>query len=160
MKTKGRLKEAEDLAKYDQKLAIYGSDIDHRMVEMSKQNAAEIGLYDVISWKQMQLKDLRIKEPNGYLISNPPYGERLEDREYVESLYQTLGDIMRNHPSWSVYILTSHKQFERLYGKKSDEKGENYSTVSLKRNIINISGKKHDAPSSKTSRLGQNSANE
>lgn len=119
---KEAFKEAEDLAKYDQKLAIYGSDIDHRMVEMSKQNAAEIGLYDVISWKQMQLKDLRIKEPNGYLISNPPYGERLKDREYVESLYQTLGDIMRNHPSWSVYILTSHKQFERLYGKKATKR--------------------------------------
>lgn len=114
--------EAEDLANYDQKLQIYGSDIDHNMIQISTENALEAGLADIISWKQMQLRDLTIKELNGYLISNPPYGERIKNEEYVVSLYRTLGEIMRQHPSWSVYILTSYKQFEKVYGKKASKK--------------------------------------
>src|SRR5690606_32203319 len=105
--------EAEDLANYEQPLHIVGSDIDHRMIEISKQNALEAGLADVITFKQMQLKDLRIKQENGYLITNPPYGERLNDKHYVQHLYETLGEIMRQAPSWSVYVLTSDKQFEK-----------------------------------------------
>lgn len=116
------LEEAEDLANYDQKLQIFGSDIDHRMINISEENALEAGLADIISWKQMQLKDLTIKESNGYLISNPPYGERIKDEEYVVFLYKTLGEIMRKHSSWSVYILTSYKQFEKVYGKKATKK--------------------------------------
>lgn len=114
--------EAEDLANYEQPLHIVGSDIDHRMIEISKQNALEAGLADVITFKQMQLKDLRIKQENGYLITNPPYGERLNDKHYVQHLYETLGEIMRQAPSWSVYVLTSDKQFEKYYGKRATKK--------------------------------------
>ncbi len=114
--------EAEDLAKYDRELEIHGYDIDHRMIDISRANALEAGLSDLIEWKQMQVKDLTIKEDVGYLISNPPYGERLKDREYVTYLYQILGEKMRKHPAWSVYILTSFKPFERYYGKKATKK--------------------------------------
>lgn len=114
--------EAEDKAKYDEPLRIIGSDIDHRMVEISKNNALEAGLVDVIEWKQMQLSDLTIKEPNGYLVSNPPYGERIKDKTYVTELYQTLGKVMKQHPSWSVYIMTSYRNFEKLYGKKATKR--------------------------------------
>lgn len=114
--------EAEDLANYDQPLRIIGSDIDHRMIEISNQNATEAGLADIITWKQMQLRDLTIKEEGGYLISNAPYGERLKDKNYVEFLYKTLGNVMKQHPSWSVYILTAYKQFEKAYGKKATRK--------------------------------------
>ena len=114
--------EAEQLANYDQQLHIIGSDIDHRMIEISEQNALEAGLSDLINWKQMQLKDLTVKSENGYLIGNPPYGERIKDEAYVIHLYETLGDIMRQHESWSVYILTSYKNFEQVYGKKATKK--------------------------------------
>lgn len=114
--------EAESLANYDQKLHITGSDIDHRMIKISKQNAAEAGLSDLITWKQMQLRDLYIQEDKGYLVSNAPYGERMKDEDYVVFLYKTLGNIMKNHPAWSVYILTAYKQFEKVYGKQATRK--------------------------------------
>lgn len=115
--------EAEEMANYDQPLQIYGSDIDHKMIEISKQNAMEAGLSDLISWKQMQVSDVSIKDQvNGYIVSNPPYGERIGDKNVVAKAYQDLGEIMKQHPSWSVYMLTSMKSFETHYGKKATKK--------------------------------------
>lgn len=114
--------EAEDLADYHQKLDIMGSDIDHRMVQIAEENALEAGLSDLIQWKQMQVRDLTIKKENGYLVSNPPYGERLNEQDEVIGMYRKLGEIMKNHPSWSVYILTSMQSFEKEYGKQATKK--------------------------------------
>lgn len=114
--------EAEDLADYHQKLDIMGSDIDHRMVQIAEENALEAGLSDLIQWKQMQVRDLTIKKENGYLVSNPPYGERLNEQDEVIEMYRKLGEIMKNHPSWSVYILTSMQSFEKEYGKQATKK--------------------------------------
>lgn len=114
--------EVEDLAKYDQKLSITGSDINHQMINISKRNALEAGLVDLITWKQMQVKDLTIQGDNGYLIGNPPYGHRIGDKEEVSQIYRDLGKIMQAHPSWSVYILTADEQFESAYGKQATKK--------------------------------------
>lgn len=116
------LDEAEQLANYDQPLDITGSDIDHKMIDIAGGNALEAGLSDLINWKQMQVSDLTIQKENGYLIGNPPYGERIKDKEYVEDLYQSLGKIMKHHPTWSVYVLTSFKQFEKMYEEKATKK--------------------------------------
>ncbi|MFB1049352.1 class I SAM-dependent RNA methyltransferase [Paraliobacillus sp. JSM ZJ581] len=114
--------EAEGLANYDQPLSITGSDIDPKMIEISKNNAMEAGLADLITWKQMQATDFYPRETNGYLISNPPYGERIGDKKEVEAIYQSLGQIMKNHPSWSSYLLTSNEKFETLYGTKATKR--------------------------------------
>lgn len=114
--------EAEDLANYDQKLDITGSDIDHNMVKISKDNATEAGLGDLISWKQMQVKDLFIRKKDGYLVGNPPYGQRIGDKDSIARIYKDLGMVMNSHPSWSVYILTAFEDFEKHYGKKATKK--------------------------------------
>ncbi|WP_068672037.1 class I SAM-dependent RNA methyltransferase [Oceanobacillus sp. Castelsardo] len=114
--------EAEDQANYDQKLFITGSDIDHKMIKISEDNAIEAGLGDLVTWKQMQVNDLSIKANNGYIVGNPPYGQRLSDKESVEELYRGLGIVMENHPSWSVYILTAYEEFEKAYGKNATKK--------------------------------------
>ncbi|WP_079709662.1 THUMP domain-containing class I SAM-dependent RNA methyltransferase [Paraliobacillus ryukyuensis] len=114
--------EAESLANYDQALDITGSDIDPKMIEIAKNNAMEAGLADLIQWKQMQATDFQPKVPNGYIISNPPYGERIGDKKQVEALYEALGETMRLHPSWSVYVLTSNEKFESLYGAKATKR--------------------------------------
>lgn len=114
--------EAEDLANYDIKLDIIGSDIDHQMIEVSKKNAIEAGLADLVTWKQMRVKDLFIRKEFGYIIGNPPYGERIGDKEAVAELYEDLGSIMANHPTWSVYMLTAFKDFEKQYGQKATRK--------------------------------------
>ncbi len=114
--------EAEDKANYDQELNIIGTDIDHKMIEIAKENAIEAGLSDLITWKQMQVKDLVIKEPNGYLVANPPYGERLSNKREIEKLYTDFGSIMKNHPTWSTYILTAYQNFESTFGKNATRK--------------------------------------
>ncbi|MGP4060040.1 THUMP domain-containing class I SAM-dependent RNA methyltransferase [Halobacillus sp. H74] len=114
--------EAEEAANYDQPLNIVGSDIDPELIDISKKNAMEAGLGDLISWKQMQISDFNPKQDNGYVVSNPPYGERMGEREEVEQMYRDLGTIMRDHPSWSIYVLTSHEGFEKLYGKPATKR--------------------------------------
>lgn len=116
------LEEVEDLAKYDQPLHIIGTDINHQMIQISKDNALEAGLSDLIDWKQMQVADLQIITENGYLIGNPPYGKRIGKEKRVGELYRTLGSIMKHHPTWSVYILTAFRHFEKYYGKHATRK--------------------------------------
>ena len=77
--------EAEDLANYDQRLQIIGSDIDHRMIRVAQDNAEEVGLGDLITFKQMQVKDFTTKEDYGYVVTNPPYGERLSEKHLLNN---------------------------------------------------------------------------
>lgn len=114
--------EAEDKANYDQKLMITGSDIDHKMIQIANDNAIEAGLGDAITWKQMQVSDLTLRQENGYIISNPPYGQRIGDQDIVAEMYRDLGNIMKNHPSWSVYIITAFEAFEKHYGGQATKK--------------------------------------
>ncbi|EUJ32972.1 N6-adenine-specific DNA methylase [Listeria floridensis FSL S10-1187] len=116
--------EAENLANYDQPLDILGADIDHKMVEIAKQNAAEAGLSDLISFKQMQASDFTTEKEYGVIVANPPYGERLEDEASIRELYREMGETYAKMPTWSVYVLTSFEQFEEVYGKKATKKTE------------------------------------
>lgn len=133
--------EAEDLANYDQKLNIIGSDIDHKMIDIANANATEAGLSDLISWKQMQVKDLFIRENNGYLISNPPYGQRLNDSNEVSELYKDLGQVMSQHSSWSVYVMTAYAQFEKMYGLQATKKRKLFNGF-IETNYYQYFGKK------------------
>lgn len=119
--------EAEELANYDQPLNIAASDIDHRLVEIAKQNAIEAGLGDLIHFKQMQLKDFHTEDEYGVMVANPPYGERLEDEEAVRELYEEMGQIFATIPTWSFYVLTSLETFEEAFGKKATKKRKLYN---------------------------------
>ncbi|KKB37686.1 THUMP domain-containing class I SAM-dependent RNA methyltransferase [Bacillus thermotolerans] len=114
--------EAEDRANYDQPLDIQGSDIDHKMVDISRQNAFEAGLGDLVQFKQMNVKDFSSSKEYGVIVGNPPYGERLGDRPGVEKMYQEMGQAFADYATWSIYILTSHEGFEDFYGKKATKK--------------------------------------
>lgn len=114
--------EAEDLANYDQPLDIKGYDIDHRMVDIASNNAEEAGLSDIITYKQMQVRDFTAKSPYGVIVGNPPYGERLGEKKEVERMYREMGQAFAGLDTWSVYILTSHPNFETLYGRQATKK--------------------------------------
>jgi putative N6-adenine-specific DNA methylase len=114
--------EAEDLAKYDQALDITGSDIDHRMVKIAEENAFEAGLGGIVSFKQMRVQDLTVKQEYGVIVGNPPYGERLGEKQEVEKMYREMGQVFAPLETWSIYILTSQPEFERLYGKPATKK--------------------------------------
>lgn len=104
---------------------------------MSKANAMEAGLGDLIQFKQMQATDFRTDLEYGVIVSNPPYGERIGEKEKVEKLYRELGATLQMLDTWSIYLITSNEDFEELFGKKRLKSG-NYLTGLLKRIIINI----------------------
>jgi putative N6-adenine-specific DNA methylase len=114
--------EADDLANYDQPLDILGSDIDFNLIDIAKDNAVEAGLGDLIKFKQMQVTDLTATKDYGVIVGNPPYGERIGDKEEVEEMYRNMGQTFKQLDTWSVYIITSHKKFEELYGKKATKR--------------------------------------
>lgn len=114
--------EADDLANYDQPLEIIGSDIDHRMIKIAEENSLEAGFADIITFKQMQATDFTTKLTDGVIVSNPPYGERIGEREEIEKVIRRLGEVMSQYPTWSVYMLSSMEDFEEHYGKKATKK--------------------------------------
>ncbi len=121
------MEEVEDLAKYDQPLQIIGTDIDHKMVDLSINNASEAGFGDLLTFKQMQVKDISTKLELGCIVGNPPYGERLGEIKEVEQMYREMGQAFAKLDTWSVYMLTSNENFEELYGKKASKKRKLYN---------------------------------
>ncbi|MEK3709755.1 class I SAM-dependent RNA methyltransferase [Bacillus sp. FSL K6-1005] len=118
---KARL-EVEEKANYDQPLTIFASDVDHRMVQIAKENAEEAGLGDLIEFKQMQVKDFTTSLEFGVIVGNPPYGERLGEKKAVEQMYKDMGQAFEPLDTWSVYMLTSNENFEEAYGRKATKK--------------------------------------
>ncbi|MGR0120934.1 THUMP domain-containing class I SAM-dependent RNA methyltransferase [Bacillus halotolerans] len=118
---KARL-EVEEKAIYDQPLTIFASDVDHRMVQIAKENAEEAGLGDLIEFKQMQVKDFTTNLEFGVIVGNPPYGERLGEKKAVEQMYKEMGQAFEPLDTWSVYMLTSNENFEEAYGRKATKK--------------------------------------
>lgn len=114
--------EADNKADYDQPLNIIGSDIDHRMVALAQENATEAGFGDIITFKQMQARDFTTMDTDGVMIGNPPYGERIGEVEVIEQVISDLGHVMKNYPTWSVYMLSSMENFETLYGRRATKK--------------------------------------
>lgn len=119
--------EADEQADYDADLDILGTDIDHHMIEIAKENAMEAGLAHSIEFKQMQLADFTTDKKFGIMISNPPYGERLGDKEQAAQLYHEMGEAFRPLKTWSKYIITSDLDFEKYYGEKVTKKRKLYN---------------------------------
>lgn len=105
---------------YDKEVRVYGSDIDGEAIKVALENALKAGVEDDILFENKNFLELEAPVEKGYLVSNPPYGERLLDDEKVERLYRLLGDVLlKRFPKWSYYIITSYKDFEKAFGKKS-----------------------------------------
>ncbi len=112
---------------HDIQLDILACDIDHRMIEIAQKNAEAAGVSHQIHFKQMQLADFTTQKSYGIIISNPPYGERLNDEDYIHKLYKKMGEIYRPLKTWSKYILTSDENFESYYGQKATKKRKLYN---------------------------------
>ncbi|WP_317286475.1 THUMP domain-containing class I SAM-dependent RNA methyltransferase [Leuconostoc mesenteroides] len=118
---------AETQADYDRTLDIEGFDIDENMVDIARENAKHAGLGQDITFKQLAAKDWTTDKLNGVLVTNPPYGERLGELEAARELYEQMGSVYRNLPSWSKYILTSDLEFEKSYGEKATKRRKLYN---------------------------------
>ena len=119
--------EAKMAANYDVELDILGTDLDQNMIEIAKRNAEKAGVEDFIEFRQLALKDFKTDKEYGVIVSNPPYGERLDDQEYVENLYKQMGQAFKPLETWSKYIITSDLAFEKHYGAKATKKRKLYN---------------------------------
>lgn len=115
--------EADQQAEYDKPIEVYASDIDPEMVEIAKRNAAEVGLSDIIQFSVKDVNTLSLPDDQAIaLVGNPPYGERIGDREEVNEMYRYIGKLMKQHPYLSAYILTSNNEFEYLANRKATKR--------------------------------------
>ncbi|MCK8624125.1 THUMP domain-containing class I SAM-dependent RNA methyltransferase [Apilactobacillus xinyiensis] len=119
--------EADLKADYDKEVDIMAYDVDGNMIDVAKLNAQEAGLLHDIQFKQLAVQDFKTDKVNGVVVSNPPYGERLDDKRSVEKLYKDLGKVFRPLTSWSKYFLTSDLEFEKFYGQKVTKKRKLYN---------------------------------
>lgn len=119
--------ETHDLARYDQKLEIIGTDMDEEILKIARVNAAEAGVDELIHFQRMDMRDIRTKKKYGYLICNPPYGERLGEWKQVSRMYGEMGKTFAALDTWSFYIITSDELFEEHFGRKASKKRKLYN---------------------------------
>lgn len=109
------------------KLHILGCDIDKRAILRARDNAANFGLEDDIAFFIKDFREAELNNEYGVVITNPPYGERLGEKEEVEQIYRDLGTKFKELDTWSSYIITSDESFEKHYGKGADKKRKLYN---------------------------------
>ena len=119
--------EAADLARRDRPVRTLGSDIDGGVLGLARYHARQAGVAENVFFQKLPAAELRSAQKYGYLICNPPYGERLGDRSQVERLYREMGAAFRELDTWSYYVLTAHPDFERLFGRRADKKRKLYN---------------------------------
>ena len=119
--------EAKDEIDLDIETSIQGYDIDPDMVDIARKNAARAGVDKLIHFQQRALKDTSHPKKYGFIITNPPYGERLEEKADLPELYTKIGEVYRSLDSWSLYVITSYEDAERFIGRKSDKNRKIYN---------------------------------
>ena len=120
-------KEAEDMVNTDIKVDIQGYDIDGEIVKAARDNARRAGVEQLIHFQQRSVSDLHHPKKYGFIITNPPYGERMEEKEALPELYAGIGESYRGLNSWSMYIITSYEDAERYIGCKADKNRKIYN---------------------------------
>ncbi|EGD46554.1 rRNA (guanine-N(2)-)-methyltransferase [Ruminiclostridium papyrosolvens DSM 2782] len=119
--------EAYDMMVEDQELRIHGSDIDEDAMSIARYHAKKAGVEDAIHLQRLPMSDISSRYKYGIIICNPPYGERLGEKEAVENLYREMGTVFKKLDSWSYYVITSNMEFEKLFGKRADKKRKLYN---------------------------------
>ncbi|MCI6998009.1 MAG: class I SAM-dependent RNA methyltransferase [Eubacterium sp.] len=121
------LEEAQDLVDTHLDMDLQGFDIDGDVVKNARENAAAAGVDHLIHFQQREVAKLRHPKKYGFLITNPPYGERLEDKKMLPDLYRQIGQVYEGLDSWSMYLITSYEDAERYIGRKADKNRKIYN---------------------------------
>ena len=119
--------EANDLVEQDVKVDIQGYDIDGDIVKAARANAAQAGVDHMIHFQERPVSALSHPKKYGFVISNPPYGERLEDKASLPALYREIGERYRALDAWSMYLITSYEDAEKYIGRKADKNRKIYN---------------------------------
>lgn len=123
----GAVEEAGDLVNTDISVDIQGYDIDGEIVKAARDNARRAGVDHLIHFQQRSVSQLNHPKKYGFLITNPPYGERLEEREALPRLYGEIGEALKRLDSWSAYVITSYEAAERDIGRKAEKNRKIYN---------------------------------
>ena len=119
--------EANELVDYKVETDIQGYDIDEKMTKIARENAKLAGVDHLIHFQTRAVKDLSHPKRYGFIITNPPYGERLEEKVDLPPIYEALGERYKALDSWSMYLITSYENAERDLGKKADKNRKIYN---------------------------------
>jgi putative N6-adenine-specific DNA methylase len=106
---------------------ILASDIDSSVIKTARENAMKAGVYEYIAFQRLSVQEFSSKKKYGCIICNPPYGERIGEKEEVEKLYKSMGAVFSSLDSWSYFILTSHPDFQKLFKKRADKNRKLYN---------------------------------
>ena len=119
--------EANDLLDDTVETDIQGYDIDPDMVKAARENARDAGVDHLIHFQARPVSELRHPKKYGFLVTNPPYGERLEEKEALPALYREIGEAYGRLDSWSMYLITAYEDAERYIGRKADKNRKIYN---------------------------------
>ena len=119
--------EANDLIDFSEMPDIQGYDIDGEMVRISRENAKLAGVEQYIHFQKRSVEQLSHPKKYGFIITNPPYGERLEEKMTLPAIYRMLGERYKSLDSWSLYMITSYAGAEQHIGRKADKNRKIYN---------------------------------
>ena len=119
--------EANDLVDLSVQTDIQGYDIDGDIIRAARANAKAAGVDELIHFQQRPVSGLSHPKKYGFLITNPPYGERIEEKKNLPELYKTIGERFAALDSWSAYIITAYEDTERYFGRKADKNRKIYN---------------------------------
>ena len=120
-------KEAEDLIDRETKLSIQGYDLDTSALDAARGNLSLAGLEGNIHFQQRDMRDISSAKKYGFIITNPPYGERLEEKEAMPQLYRDMGKAFQKLDEWSYYIITGFEDAPKYFGRKPDKNRKIYN---------------------------------
>lgn len=121
------LDEAREAVDLSVETDIQGYDIDGEIVRAARENAKLAGVDKLIHFQQRDVAALSHPKKYGFLITNPPYGERIEEKENLPALYRTLGERFAELDSWSEYVITAYEDAEKYIGRKADRNRKIYN---------------------------------
>lgn len=121
------VKEAEDMIDTTVKVDSQGYDIDGDVIKAARENAKRAGVEHMIHFQQRAVADLSHPKKYGFIITNPPYGERLEDKADLPELYTQIGQAYQRLDSWSMFLITSYTDTEKYIGRKADKNRKIYN---------------------------------
>ncbi|HIY17942.1 MAG TPA: class I SAM-dependent RNA methyltransferase [Candidatus Blautia avistercoris] len=121
------VEEADDILIRDCRTDIQGYDIDGAVLKAARSNARMAGVEQMIHFQEREIRDLSSSKSYGFLIMNPPYGERLEEKKALPQIYQQIGESFRRLDKWSMYVITSYEHAEREIGRKADKNRKIYN---------------------------------
>ena len=111
----------------DKDFRVLGSDIDGRLLKIARDNIERAGVDDCVVVQTLDMREFSSNKKYGCIVTNPPYGERIGQAKEVENLYKEMGKVFSKLELWSVFVLTSHLDFQKLYGTKATKNRKLYN---------------------------------